>query len=113
MLPSLVSCPLFTIKFPESKRLAIGSFTALVDILDDQMVLFVPSRSTRIPFSLSLRIPELFSRGLFLLATHTTVKGDAFVYHIPKYRLVELPGLKKPTSIIPPLETKVSPSLID
>ncbi|RDY03972.1 hypothetical protein CR513_12396, partial [Mucuna pruriens] len=80
----------------------IGLFTALLDILDDQkMVLFVALKSSRIPFSLSLRTPELLSRGVFRLATHTT------------YRLVEFPGLKKPTSIIPPADTKVSPSRID
>ncbi|RDY03954.1 hypothetical protein CR513_12377, partial [Mucuna pruriens] len=50
--------------------------------------------------------PDLFASGVFRLATQTTVKGDTFVYHIAKYRLVEFPGLKKPTSIIPLAETK-------
>ncbi|RDX95657.1 hypothetical protein CR513_21790, partial [Mucuna pruriens] len=112
----LVSCPFFTTKFPKSERWAIGLFPALLDMLDDdQMVLFVALRSTRIPFSLSLRTPDILSRGVFRLATHTTVRGDIFLYHIPKYRLVEFPGLKKPSSVIPPAETKVSlsPSRID
>jgi hypothetical protein len=30
-----------------------------------------------------------------------------FLYHIPTYRFVELPGLKKPNSNVPSLETKV------
>ncbi|RDY03956.1 Copia protein, partial [Mucuna pruriens] len=122
---------------PDSKSLTIGLFTVLFfNILDDQIVAFVPLRITRTPSSLSLKTPELFSRGVprlathttvkgdrflyhtpkspdlftrgvFRLATHTTVKGDTFVYHIPKYRLVEFPGLKKPTSIIPLAETKI------
>ncbi|RDX94897.1 hypothetical protein CR513_22661, partial [Mucuna pruriens] len=64
---------------------------------------------------LILKTPNLLSRGVFRLATHTTVKGDTFLNHIPKYRLVEFPwpGLKKPTSVIPPAETKLSPSLIN
>ncbi|KAL2985147.1 hypothetical protein AAZX31_12G133700 [Glycine max] len=95
---SQVWCPFFTTKFPESKRQAIGLFTALVDILDDQVVLFVPLRSTRIPFSMSFKTPELFSRG------------DTFVYHIPH---VKFPELKKPSSVIPPAETIISPSLMD
>ena len=50
--------------------------------------------------------------GLFLFATHTTVWG-VFLYHIPKYLFLELPGEKKPTSKLWPEETKVSPSLMD
>ncbi|KAL2640253.1 hypothetical protein AAZV13_06G216800 [Glycine max] len=111
MLSSFVPCPFFT-RFSEFKRRTIGLVLALLDMLleDDQIVLFVGLRSSSIPFSLSLRTPKLFSRGVFWLATHTTVKGDTFLYHIPKYRLVEFPGLKKPISVISPAETKVSPS---
>ncbi|WVZ02121.1 hypothetical protein V8G54_022927 [Vigna mungo] len=109
MLSSFVSPPFLTTKFPESKRRVIGSFTVLLDLLgDDQTMLFVPLSSSRTPFWLSLRTPELFSRGVFRFATHTTVKGDTFVYHIPKYLLAEFRGLKKPSSVIPPADTKVS-----
>ena len=75
-------------------------FIDLLDVLDDQMVLFVALRSSRIPFSLSFRTPELFSRDVFLFATHTTVRRVTFLYHISKYRLVEFQGPRKPASII-------------
>uniref|UniRef100_A0A2P2IM30 G-type lectin S-receptor-like serine/threonine-protein kinase At4g27290 n=1 Tax=Rhizophora mucronata TaxID=61149 RepID=A0A2P2IM30_RHIMU len=51
--------------------------------------------------------------GISLLATQTTEALEN-LYHMPTYLLVvELPGLKNPSSKVPPAETMVSPSLID
>ncbi|KAG5020574.1 hypothetical protein JHK82_016484 [Glycine max] len=99
LLSSFISLSFLTTRFPESKSCAIGFFTTLLDVLlDHQIVLLVPLRITRSPLSST---------------TQTTVKGDRFLYHIPTYRLVEVPGLKKPTSNVPSSETNVSPSWID
>jgi hypothetical protein len=54
---------------------------------------------------------ELLCTGVSLLATHRTMKGVKFLYHIPKYLPFEFPGLKKPISKVPPLAS-VSPSLM-
>jgi hypothetical protein len=50
--------------------------------------------------------------GLSRFATQTILLFGMFLYHIPTYRFVELPGLKKPNSKVPSLETKVLPSSI-
>ncbi|KAI8557686.1 hypothetical protein RHMOL_Rhmol04G0029200 [Rhododendron molle] len=74
----------------------------------------VPFTRTRIPELVSFNTPALSKSGVSLLATHTTVIiGSIFLYHIPTYRFVEFPGLKKPSSKIPPDETMVSPSASD
>ncbi|MFS7994483.1 hypothetical protein Hanom_Chr12g01106591 [Helianthus anomalus] len=58
-------------------------------------------------------MPDVSAIGVSLLATHTTVPYDIFLYHIPRYRFLDFPGLKKPSSNISPLETRVAlPSLI-
>lgn len=94
-----------------SKSCATG-FSGVLDVLDDQTIPFVLLRSTRIPSPVTLRIPERSLSGAFLLATQTTISGD-ITYHIPTYRLLELPGLKNPNWNDPPAETKVPPSLMD
>uniref|UniRef100_A0A3N7FTL8 Uncharacterized protein n=1 Tax=Populus trichocarpa TaxID=3694 RepID=A0A3N7FTL8_POPTR len=50
--------------------------------------------------------------GSFLFATHTTVCSGILWYQIPRYLLVELPGLKNPSAKISPLEIRRSPSLM-
>ncbi|KAF5777884.1 hypothetical protein HanXRQr2_Chr12g0540981 [Helianthus annuus] len=52
-------------------------------------------------------MPDLSAIGVSLLATHTTVPYDIFLYHIPMYRFLDFPGLKNPNSNISPLETRV------
>ncbi|KAG4213681.1 hypothetical protein ERO13_A01G071066v2 [Gossypium hirsutum] len=47
--------------------------------------------------------------GFTLFATQTTVCMGIFLYQIPKWRFLELPGEKKPNSKRPSLETKVMP----
>lgn len=76
------------------------------------MLLFEASRSKRTPRSFNCKTPFLLSLliGLSRLATQKTVEGD-FLYHAPKYRAFEEPGLKNPSSKNPIDETKVSPSL--
>ncbi|KAM3749534.1 hypothetical protein ACB098_05G192900 [Castanea mollissima] len=54
--------------------------------------------------------PESPVIELFLLAIQTTV-GGMFLYLMPKYLLLELPGLKNPSSKRCPDDTKVWPSL--
>jgi hypothetical protein len=58
------------------------------------------------------RNPEEPVIGLFLFATHTTVCSGILWYQIPRYLLVELPGLKNPSAKIFPLEIRRSPSLM-
>lgn len=68
--------------------------------------------STRFPWLME-RTPEVSFRGVSLFATHTTVCSEILLYHIPTYRLLESPGLKKPRAKVPlSLETKTSPSLM-
>nr|GLL22620.1 hypothetical protein CR513_16898 [Ipomoea trifida] len=55
----------------------------------------------------SVGIPEVVFRGVSLLATHTTVVTDMFLYHMPTYRFSDLPGLKNPSSKVPLDETMV------
>lgn len=47
-----------------------------------------------------------FFTGASLLATHTIVLGDMFLYHIPKYWPCEFPKLKNPASNVPAAETR-------
>ncbi|KAL4272209.1 hypothetical protein GQ457_13G002900 [Hibiscus cannabinus] len=96
----------FTTKFPESRSCATGSSAAFLDVLEDQttaLVLFVIERT---PVSLILRTPEASETEASLLATHTTVPVDTFLYQIPRY-------LKNPISKVPLVDTRVSPSLMD
>ncbi|KAF7822792.1 Copia protein [Senna tora] len=95
MFSKLLSFPFLTTRFPESKSCAIG-FSALVDTLEDHTVVFAAElKRIRTPLSLICNTPEIFLIGVSLLATHTTVRGDIFLYHTPKYLLVdEFPGLK-------------------
>ncbi|MBA0676097.1 hypothetical protein Goari_017606, partial [Gossypium aridum] len=67
----------------------------------------------RIPLWLILRTPEASETGVSLLATHTTVPVDTFLYQIPTYRLLEFLGPKNPSSKLPPADTSVSPSFMD
>jgi hypothetical protein len=84
-------------------------------VFDDQIIPFVALRRTKIPGWVMVRTPEVSVRGVSLLATHTTVLVvvEIFLYHIPKYRLFEFPGLKNPSSKLPPADTIVSASLIE
>uniref|UniRef100_A0A3N7FPY5 Uncharacterized protein n=1 Tax=Populus trichocarpa TaxID=3694 RepID=A0A3N7FPY5_POPTR len=50
--------------------------------------------------------------GSFLFATHTTACSGILWYQIPRYLLVELPGLKNPSAKIYPSEIRGSPSLM-
>ncbi|MBA0606573.1 hypothetical protein Godav_019021, partial [Gossypium davidsonii] len=65
-----------------------------------------------IPLSLILKT-QASETGVSLLATHTTVPVDTFLYQIPTYRLLEFPGLKNPSSKFPPADKRVSPSFMD
>jgi hypothetical protein len=49
--------------------------------------------------------------GFSLLATHTTVRSETPLYHMPRYILagVELEGEKKPKAKLPPSETMMAP----
>ncbi|KAL8257634.1 hypothetical protein R6Q59_029675 [Mikania micrantha] len=76
--------------------------------LDDQITLPLPLTRARFPWLSSLTTPELSVSGVSRFATHTTVCGDVFLNHIPKYRFLELPGLKKPSSNFAFPETTVS-----
>ncbi|CAL5393191.1 unnamed protein product [Camellia sinensis] len=98
-------------RFPESKSCATG-LSSTLDRLDDQTMLCVPLRRTSDLLPLIVKTPCKPVIGLFRLATHTTVSGVA-LYHIPKYRNLELPGEKKPSSNLWLVETKVSPSRRD
>ncbi|CBI20436.3 unnamed protein product, partial [Vitis vinifera] len=105
------SFPFLSTRFPDSKSWAVG-FCADRDALEDQMELLVPLRITRVPWSVTFKTPNESVSGISLLPTHTTVGTLTFLYHIPRYRFLELPGWKKPSSKLPPAETMVSPSLI-
>ena len=50
--------------------------------------------------------------GSFLFATQTTVCSGTLWYQMPRYLLVERPGLKNPSAKISPLEIRRSPSLM-
>ena len=50
--------------------------------------------------------------GSFLFATHTTVCSGTLWYQMPRYLLVERPGLKNPSAKISPSEIRRSPSLM-
>uniref|UniRef100_A0A6N2N5B5 Uncharacterized protein n=1 Tax=Salix viminalis TaxID=40686 RepID=A0A6N2N5B5_SALVM len=97
-----------TTRFPESKSSATG-FLADLEVLEDQMMLSL----TRSPSLVIFNTPDELVRGVSLLATQTTVMMDTLLYHIPKYRFLELPGLKNPILKLPSAETMLSPSLIE
>ncbi|KAI9385907.1 hypothetical protein POPTR_011G125451v4 [Populus trichocarpa] len=111
MLSGLLSFPSLTTRLPVSKRSATES-SAVLDEFDDQTISFVLLYRTSIPLLLIFRAPKVLESGTSLFATHITVRGD-FLYHIPKKRFVEFPGLKNPSSNFPPVERRVAPSLMD
>ena len=82
------------------------------DEFDDQIMLFVLLRRTRLPLLLMVSCPYESVSGLFLFATHITALG-AVLYHIPKYLLLDFPGEKKPNSKVWPEESSVLPSVMD
>nr|GMC53537.1 Copia protein [Ipomoea batatas] len=67
----------------------------------------LPSRSTRIPLSLSISLPKVLFRGVSLLATQTTFLVGILLYQMPTYRFLDFPGLKNPSSKLPPSETMI------
>ncbi|KAG5597722.1 hypothetical protein H5410_038954 [Solanum commersonii] len=69
-------------QFPESNNCATGFCTDL-DVLVDHTTLLLSLRRTRIPGSMTFKIPVVLVRGVSLFATHTTVLTDMFLYHIP------------------------------
>ncbi|KAK8985744.1 hypothetical protein V6N11_068983 [Hibiscus sabdariffa] len=81
---------------------AIVSFSGVNDVITKELLFFFPNRT-----------PEESETEVSLLATHTIVPFDTFLYQIPRYRLFEFPGLKNPSSKVPPADTRVSPSLMD
>jgi hypothetical protein len=88
-------------------------FWAVLEALEDQIASLELLRRIRMPWSVTIKAPELSLSGVSLLATQTTVPADIFWYHIPKYRPFEIPGLKNPSSKLPSAETKRSPSRMD
>nr|GMC53536.1 hypothetical protein B456_002G078300 [Ipomoea batatas] len=72
----------------------------------------LPSRSTRIPLSLRISLPEVLFSGVSLLATQTTSLVGILLYQMPTYRFLDFPGLKNPSSKLPPAETMVVPSVM-
>ncbi|TQD77137.1 hypothetical protein C1H46_037321 [Malus baccata] len=87
----------------------IGS-SATWEELDDQIVLFIWSKRSRLPFSDIVK--DLFESagGFSLSATHKTISGK-FLYHVPKYR--KLPAEKRPNSKLAQEETKLFVPVID
>nr|GLL17749.1 unnamed protein product [Ipomoea trifida] len=65
----------------------------------------LPFRSTRIPLSLRISLPEVLFSGVSLLATQTTSLVGILLYQMPTYRFLDFPGLKNPSSKLPPAET--------
>ncbi|TQD76945.1 hypothetical protein C1H46_037521 [Malus baccata] len=105
-------------KFPKMKLVnhrwledccATGS-SATWEELDDQIVLFIWSKRSRLPFSDIVK--DLFESagGFSLSATHKTISGK-FLYHVPKYR--KLPAEKRPNSKLAQEETKLFVPVID
>ncbi|KAI3731050.1 hypothetical protein L1987_62233 [Smallanthus sonchifolius] len=85
-------------------------FVPDVEELDDQMTLPLPLKRIRFPWLSSMITPEASASGVSRFATHAIICGDVFLNHIPMYRFLELPGLKKPSSNFAFGETMVSPS---
>ncbi|KAK2984743.1 hypothetical protein RJ640_004568 [Escallonia rubra] len=83
-----------------------------VNEFDDHITLFEPLRRTRLPLLLIARTPFESVIGFTLFAVHTKICGN-FLYHIPRYRLLEPFGEKKPSSKLWPGDTKTSPSARD
>ncbi|KAK8492766.1 hypothetical protein V6N12_011518 [Hibiscus sabdariffa] len=99
--------------FGWGNTLSLYNMTNTSDMFEDQTLLWVPFVTESTPLSLILRTPEESETEVSLLATHTIVPFDTFLYQIPRYRLFEFPGLKNPSSKVPPADTRVSPSLMD
>nr|GMC51829.1 Copia protein [Ipomoea batatas] len=83
-----------------------------IDEFDDQISSLLPFRSTRIPLSLRISLPEVSFSGVSLLATQTTSLLGILLYQMPTYRFLDFPGLKNPSSKFPPAETMVVPSVM-
>ncbi|KAI5330157.1 hypothetical protein L3X38_029555 [Prunus dulcis] len=99
-------------KIPESKSCAIGFFAEL-DVLEDQTVVFLWSTRPRIPGLRTLSTPDEPVRGVFLLAIHTLVVTNIFLYKMATYQFFEAPRPKNSSSKVLPIETTVSPSAMD
>ncbi|CAN1775095.1 hypothetical protein LINPERHAP1_LOCUS13230 [Linum perenne] len=99
-----------TTRFPESRSFTTGDCRYLVEF-EDQTRVCVASTRVRFPWLVIFRTPAFSANGASLLATHTTVWGVIFLYHIPKNWFVDLTGLKNPNSNLPAAETRLSPSL--
>lgn len=94
-----------------SRSFATGLFP-VSDEFDDQITFFVRLRSVRVPLSLRNNTPEVSLSGVSRLATHTTVVTLILLYHIPKYRFVEVfVGLKNPILKVSSSEMMVWPSV--
>lgn len=98
-----------TTRFPESKSCAIGLFVGL-EVFEDQMIVFLSFKMERIPGFVNFKTPDLLGTGVSLFATQTTVFVGIFLYHMPMYLFIEIPGLKNPISKSPLEETMVFPS---
>ena len=72
----------------------------------DQTKLF-PSSKTKFPSEILRTDVFLSETGLSRLATQTIVCIESSWYHIPMYKFVELPGLKKPILKVPLEERSV------
>src|ERR1044072_3452866 len=84
-----------TTRFPESKSCKVGCLAVDDDELEEDQMVLAPmeslSRITSFPPFVNCKTPEEFPSGVSLLATHTTVLGERFLYHIQKYMLFEFP----------------------
>lgn len=94
-------------KFPVSRIDPTLLLSLLVDVMfEDQTVMFCPFSNTRLPSLLIVRTPDWSEIGFSLFATQTTALSSMFPYQIPRYRPVEEPGVKKPSSNVFCGETK-------
>ncbi|GJX29429.1 hypothetical protein Tco_0237508 [Tanacetum coccineum] len=86
-------------KLPPSKSCAIRlTFVFAAEELDDQMFVPPPLTIDKTPWLSNMTIPNVSMSGVSRLATHSTVCGEVFLNHIPRYRFFKLSGLKKPSS---------------
>ncbi|ONI10184.1 hypothetical protein PRUPE_4G033100 [Prunus persica] len=99
-----------TTKFPVSERTAAEVLDG-TEILVDQTEFCLPSTSSKFPLLLIVKLAKVSEAaiGFSLLATHTTLRGNISLCHIPTYLLAELLGLKKPSSKMWPGETRFCP----
>ena len=107
----VISAWSITTRFPVTKSCATG-FSATLEELEDQTVLFISSERIRLPFSDNFKAPLESGSGFSLFATHTTTSGN-FLYHSPKYHAVELGGEKSPSTNLWLEVTKISEPVMD